>query len=374
MTSPLKWLSNLISKEYDLSSIDSVITSLIKNNLLSKSIGFKDFNNEESNLVQTLKDEGYKILESGKSNIVHYNVDIDSNDPQNLLKEVKEAWKETTEILTVSSPGIKQREIQQFLENIFSTPATPVAPGMFFIFKKDESREKYLYSIQRRISSENKTVEKEDLLVYLALARFRSENVITNLPDSIQENIKCYLGNFLKAVSLSKKLLFSTGDKEDIIDLCLDAPTGVNDEDSFYIHSSAVPNLDPTLRVFIGMAGIFYGDINNADIIKIHKNSIKISFYNYDDFNNKRLPELHTRIKIDLAKQQMNFYNHKSLKNQQLLYFKEKYVLESHPAYQKWKTFSETLINKGLKNIGEYGPSKQELSKMFNQEFLKDII
>ncbi len=251
---------------------------------------------------------------------------------------------------------------------------------MFFIFINEHDRENYLYSIQKRLpddcfsESDNFLRGKEDLLVYLALARFRSENVVSNLPNEIQESIKLYLGNFLKAVSLSKKLLFSTGDKEDLIDLCEDAPAGTNDRESFYVHSSAVPNLDPTLRVFIGMAGIFYGDIQESDIIKLHKNSIKISFYNYDDFNNKPLPELHSRIKIDLAKQQMNFYNHRSLKNQQLLYFKEKYVLESHPAYKKWKSFSETLKNNGLKEISDYGPTKQELSKIINNDFLKEII
>lgn len=321
-----------------------------------------------------LQEDGYSILNNGKSDIIHYNVDIESSNPQNLLIEVKEAWADAKEILVISSPGIKQREIHQFLENIFSTTVTPIAPGMFFLFKNDEQREQYLYSIQRRFAEGDIQIEKDDLLVYLALARFRSENVTSNLPTSIQENVKSYLGNFLKAVSLSKKLLFATGDKENIIDLCIDAPAGINDEDSFYIHSSAVPNLNPVLRVFIGMAGIFYGDIQNSDIIKIHKNSIKISFYNYDDFNNKLLPELHTRIKIDLAKQQMNFYNHKSQKNQQLLFFKEKYVLESHPAHQKWKSFSETLVNRGLKDVGEYGPSKQELKKIVGADFLKDII
>lgn len=286
--------------------------------------------------------------------------------------------KDTKKILAVSSQGIKQREIHQFLENIFSTPVTPIAPGLFFVFKSDEQRETYLYSIQKREvipGMDERDLflkQREDLLVYLALARFRSENVVSNLPDNIQESVKQYLGNFLKAVSLSKKLLFNTGNKGEIIELCEDAPAGLNDDDSFYIHSSAVPNLDPTLRVFIGMAGIFYGDINNSDIIKIHKNSIKISFYNYDDFN-KALPELHSRIKIDLAKQQMNFYNHRSKKSQQLLYFKEQYVLDSHPAYQEWKTFSETLREKGLKDLGEYGPSLQELPKIVGEEFLRSI-
>jgi DNA phosphorothioation-associated putative methyltransferase len=173
-------------------------------------------------------------------------------------------------------------------------------------------------------------------------------------------------------VSLSKKLIFAAGNKAQIIELCEDAPTGVNDKDSFYIHSSAVSTLDPILRVFVGMAGIFYGDINNSDIIKIHKNSIKISFYDYDDFN-KNLPELHSRIKIDLVKQQMNYYNHKSNKSQQLLYFKERYILESHPAYEKWKSFSDTLKDRGLKDLGEYGPSLQELPKIVGSEFFKQV-
>lgn len=280
--------------------------------------------------------------------------------------------------MAISSQGIKQREIHQFLENLFSTSVTPIAPGMFFIFKSEVERELYLYSIQKRDITPDMDEreiflrQREDLLVYLALARFRSENVISNLPEAIQESVKIYLGNFLKAVSLSKKLLFTTGNKAEIIELCEDAPAGLNDDESFYIHSSAVPNLDAILRVFIGMAGIFYGDINNSDIIKLHKNSIKISFYNYDDFN-KALPELHSRIKIDLAKQQMNFYNHKSKKSQQLLYFKEQYVLESHPAYQEWKSFSETLKEKGLKNLGEYGPSLQELPNIVGEDFLRQI-
>jgi len=362
-------------KEYILSTTDSIITSLIKYNLLIKSKTFRDFNiNEETELIETLKEDGYQFNTFGKSSIVHYNVDIETNNPQNLLSEVKEAWKDANEILAISSPGIKQREIQQFLENIFSTTVTPIAPGMFFIFKNDDQREKYLYSIQRRLKTENKSMQQDDLLVYLSLARFRSENVTTNLPQEIKEDIINYLGNLLRAISLSKKILFATADKSKIIDLCMDAPTGINDEDAFYIHSSAVPDLDPVLRVFIGMAGIFYGDIQNSDIIKIHKNSIKISFYNYDDFNNKLLPELHTRIKIDLAKQQMSFYNHKSQKNQQLLFFKDQYVLESHPAYYKWKSFSETLRDRGLGKIKEYGPSKQELYKIVGEEFLKEIV
>ena len=77
-------------KEYILSTTDSIITSLIKYNLLIKSKTFRDFNtNEETELIETLKEDGYQFNTFGKSSIVHYNVDIETNNPQNLLSEVK---------------------------------------------------------------------------------------------------------------------------------------------------------------------------------------------------------------------------------------------------------------------------------------------
>jgi len=40
-----------------------------------------------------------------------------------------------------------------------------------------------------------------------------------------------------------------------------------------------------------------FGDVAQADVIKIHKASGKITFLLYDDFEGKRLPQLNTGSK-----------------------------------------------------------------------------
>ena len=84
-------------------------------------------------------------------------------------------------------------------------------------------------------------------------------------------------------------------------------------------------DLDPVLRIYIGCAGLFYGDLDNADIIKIHKASGKVTLLIYDDFDRKEFPELHQRIKINLNNQRIDFFNHKSESNPQMLRDKGKY-------------------------------------------------
>jgi hypothetical protein len=101
-----------------------------------------------------------------------FRINIQEDDPRDLLVSIKEAWALTTSIMAISSQGVKQREIHVFLENMFQINVTPVSPGIFFLFKNDVQREEYLYNIQKNLSQ---GTSRDNLLVYLALARFRNE-------------------------------------------------------------------------------------------------------------------------------------------------------------------------------------------------------
>jgi DNA phosphorothioation-associated putative methyltransferase len=103
-------------------------------------------------------------------------------------------------------------------------------------------------------------------------------------------------------------------------------PFGYHDQQALFIHKSLKDDLDPVLRIYIGCAALFYGDLNNADIIKIHKASGKVTLLIYDDFEGKPLPELHQRIKINLKTQRIDFFNHRSETNPQILNHKDFYI------------------------------------------------
>ena len=169
-------------------------------------------------------------------------------------------------------------------------------------------------------------MRKNDLLVYLALSNFNRKVPFKHLSKSLQTDIKTFFGSYKQGVEEGITTLFKIGDPQIIKTLSEKTPFGYHDHQALFIHKSLKDDIDPVLRIYIGCAALFYGDLNNADIIKIHKASGKVSLLIYDDFEGKPLPELHQRIKINLKTQRIDFFNHKSKTNPQVLYDKKKYT------------------------------------------------
>jgi len=119
-------------------------------------------------------------------------------------------------------------------------------------------------------------------------------------------------------------------------------------------------DLHPILRIYVGCGEVKFGDLHNADVIKIHKNSGKLTLLFYDDFERQPLPELYTRIKINLRTQEMNVFDHKNFTPHQFLYFKERFVRDDYPGYEKWKKYGDKLRKFGFSEDMGFGPSKEE--------------
>jgi hypothetical protein len=57
----------------------------------------------------------------------------------------------------------------------------------------------------------------------------------------------------------------------------------------------------------VGYAAMLYGDLRNADRIKIHVTSGKASLMRFDDFEGKPLPRMVERVKVKLRERQIDF-------------------------------------------------------------------
>jgi len=158
-------------------------------------------------------------------------------------------------------------------------------------------------------------------------------------------------------------LLFAAGDHALVTRLCDACPTGRIDEQALYIHSSLIPTLDPVLRVYIGCSEVLHGDVSDADILKIHKRSGKLTLLYYNSFEHRLLPVLKTRVKIWLKGQRLDVFDHGSNEEEQVLYHKDLYVGEDHPHRVRWRAYSERL-EQLIGPIRGLGPTKQELSEM----------
>ncbi len=162
-----------------------------------------------------------------------------------------------------------------------------------------------LWQISRKARS-------EDVLVYLAMTNFRKRFLRREIPLRIKSDIRAFFGDLSTAQSKSRDLLFAAGDPGEV-ELAVDQlDYGVLDRDEmhFTFHRTLLGQLPPILRVYVYCGAVRYGNPEEADLIKIHVRSGKLTLLQYDDFQRKRNPVLLTRTKINLRTQFVQVFDH----------------------------------------------------------------
>jgi DNA phosphorothioation-associated putative methyltransferase len=201
---------------------------------------------------------------------------------------------------------------------------------------------------------------RNDLLVYLAMSNLRKPVPFRCLSRSLKLDIRSHFGNYKEALAQGRELLFAAGDPGQIEVACQDSAYGWHDEQALYIHRSLLDKLPPLLRVYVGCASYLYGDVAQADLIKLHKASGKVTFLVYDRFENIALPELLQRIKVNLRMRSVQVFDHSP--SGQLLYFKERFLAADHPGRAKMEKFSARLRRLGIIEQEGFGPTKGDLA------------
>jgi hypothetical protein len=204
---------------------------------------------------------------------------------------------------------------------------------------------------------------ESDLLVHVALANLRKRVPFGHLSITLRYDIREFFGNYTRALKKGLELLFAAGDAGEIELACEGLKVGWQDAQALYLHSSLLDELPPVLRAFVGCATTLFGDVSQADVIKLHKASGKVSFLAYDDFEGKPLPELRYRTKVNLRTRWVQVFDHSA--EGQLLYFKERYVSSKHPARALFESFGEKLTQIGVDaNLIGPGPNKVAFQKL----------
>lgn len=169
----------------------------------------------------------------------------------------------------------------------------------------------HLWSLARK-------AREEDVLVYLAMTNFRKRFLRREIPIRIKNDIKAFFGDLNRAKELARDILFAAGDPGEV-ELAVEVlEFGVFDREEiqFTFHRSLFNRLPPILRVYVQCGAVRYGNPEEADLIKIHVRSGKLTFLHYDDFEGKSEPILLTRIKINLRTQFVQVFDHSAEKQE----------------------------------------------------------
>ncbi len=150
----------------------------------------------------------------------------------------------------------------------------------------------------------------EDLLVYLALGRFRRRPPMTALPLGLQRDIRAFFGSYAKACRQADDLLFRAGQAEAVDLACRQSYIGKLLPNALYIHRSVLDSLDPLLRVYEGCARSYLGEIDGANLIKLHRHSGKVSYLVYPDFETDPHSALVRSVKLSLRTREIECFDY----------------------------------------------------------------
>ena len=188
----------------------------------------------------------------------------------------------------------------------------------------------------------------QDLLVYLALSKFEKRPKYSQLNTRLQRDVKSFFGSYSKALSMADLLLFRAGDPEAIDDACKESDIGKLLPKALYVHRDAVPALEPQLRIYEGCARNYIGDVEDANIVKIHRHSGKVSYLCYPDFNKDPHPALVRSFKVNLRSLDIHCYDYSASANPPILHRKETFLEASDCRYAKFAKLTRQEERKGL--------------------------
>ncbi|MEC9415837.1 MAG: DNA phosphorothioation-associated putative methyltransferase [Pseudomonadota bacterium] len=218
--------------------------------------------------------------------------------------------------------------------------------------------------------NEIKIKRMNDLIVEFSLLQFQKTPFFKYLNTDQQRDIEYHFGNYSNLKTIAKQSLFSIGDVDSIHDACREAEdNGIGylfGEHSLQLHVSQIDDLPVILRIYAGCAEKLYGSLDGIDLIKLHIHSGKVTLIGHDDFANNLIPNMIERIKINLWKQKIRFYDYVGPFIPVPLYLKSRFISENIQNFSKQQKFDASLVRTNVFDFDRETPSKELLTHKLN--------
>jgi DNA phosphorothioation-associated putative methyltransferase len=213
-----------------------------------------------------------------------------------------------------------------------------------------------------------------DLTVYLALGQFAKRKPYKHLEPGLQRDIRKLFGDYNTAQLHARQQLFKIGDPKEIAAACITAAEqGLGwlvEGQSLQLHTSLVERLPTILRIYVACGAVIYGDVQTADMIKIHIGSGKLTLMKFGDFEGQPLPRMIQRIKLNLRSQEVGLFEYGEQFEPPYLYLKSRYINEEFPRYADQLAFDEKVMQLGIFDHSDYGLVPEEFCNLLSRRRL----
>ena len=200
----------------------------------------------------------------------------------------------------------------------------------------------------QRLWDEIRDQRRADLLVYLAMQRFRKRPRFSALPLELRHDVRAFCGTYRGACTEADRLLFSAGQRKKVDQACRQAGFGKRMPEAIYFHESGLVRMSPVLRVLEGCARVMVGEVEGANLIKLHRDRPKISYLSYPEFDEVAHPALAFSVVVRLDTMVATVHDFSRRANPPILHRKETFVPEDYPGRERFARLTRQEEKRGL--------------------------
>ena len=107
-------------------------------------------------------------------------------------------------------------------------------------------------------------------------------------------------------------------------------------------------SLEPLLRVYEGCARTYLGEIEDTNLVKLHRVSGKVAYLSYPDFETDPHPALLRSVKLNWRTRELDCWDYLSSDNPPILHRKETFLPAEHPLREKFARLTRREEQHGL--------------------------
>lgn len=191
-------------------------------------------------------------------------------------------------------------------------------------------------------------VRSQDLLVFLALSRFRTRPKPKDLPDEIRHDVRDLFGSYAAACRQADRLLFELANHDRVRAAAAASRVGKRLPSALYVHSDALAELPPILRVLDGTARRLIGDVEESSVVKLHLDRPAVSYLEYPAFDVDPHPALRSGYVVAVDQLRCDFRDYAHHANPPILHRKELLLANDDPRRERFAALTRQEERAGL--------------------------
>jgi len=205
--------------------------------------------------------------------------------------------------------------------------------------------------------------KKEHLELFFAMYLLSGRPKYRDLSPSLQKDVKLHFGSVKTIEENAKKLLFSLGNEDLIFTAAREAEKnnlGRLEETKFIFLTKNLQDLPVRLRGIINISERLSGKIEDANLIRIHIDTKKVTYLCVDGIETNALPKISKRTIVDLRQQSVRNFEHLSPGDEKVLYQSSKFMDVGSKHFKTQKAFDDLVKTElDFEFLGE-GPRYQD--------------